>query len=235
MAPVTKPNYRKGLTSVTNGLQSEQKPRKRGGPRRSLTAKLRQMKRFDAGMSAAHLRSRCFAAAALLALTVLAMSPAHAQWAWRDANGRITASDRPPPNTVADKDIVSRPKTEKRRTDTAAAPVGSAAPTAVVPVAAPAAAPAPAAEAPKTALDKEVEARKLKAEQEQAAKKKAEEAKQASARAENCQRARQQMASLDSGIRIARVNANGEREILDDAGRAAEARKARDVIGSDCR
>jgi hypothetical protein len=90
-------------------------------------------------------------------------------------------------------------------------------------------------EPPKTAMDKEVEARKAKADQEQAAKKKAEETKLAAQRAENCQRARQQMASLDSGIRIARVNAKGEREILDDAGRAAEVSKAREVITSDCR
>jgi hypothetical protein len=169
-----------------------------------------------------------FASVTLLALTVLAMSPAHAQWAWRDANGRITASDRPPPNTVADKDIVSRPKAGKLTT--AGTAPGAPAASASAP-----AAPSAAAEAPKTALDKEVEARKTKAEQEQLAKKKADEAKQAAIKAENCQRARQQMASLDSGIRIARVNAKGEREILDDAGRAAETNKAREVIASDCR
>jgi hypothetical protein len=183
--------------------------------------------------AAAHLpenrsRLRLFACPALLALTVLALAPAHAQWAWRDANGRITASDRPPPNTVADKDIVSRPKTDKRAGIPNAVNAPAAAASAV-------ATPAASTEPPKTALDKEVDARKAKAEQEQAAKKKAEETKLAAQRAENCQRARQQMASLDSGIRIARVNAKGEREILDDAGRAAEANKAREVISSDCR
>jgi hypothetical protein len=186
------------------------------------------MKSAAARLSTHHSRAGFFASVTLLALTLLALSPAHAQWAWRDANGRITASDRPPPNTVADKDIVSRPKTNKPATG-AAAPAASAASTSV------AAAPAPGAEAAKTATDKEVEARKAKAEQEQAAKKKADEAKQAAVKAENCQRARQQMASLDSGIRIARVNAKGEREILDDAGRAAEVNKAREVIASDCR
>ena len=44
-----------------------------------------------------------------------------------------------------------------------------------------------------------------------------------------------QLATLDSGQRIARINAEGEREILDDEARAEEARRAREVIASDCR
>jgi hypothetical protein len=186
------------------------------------------MKSAAASPSAPRSRACVLASATLLALTLLALSPAHAQWAWRDANGRITASDRPPPSTVADKDIVSRPKTDKRA-------AGATTPSAPAAAASAATAPAASAQAPKTALDKEVEARKAKADQEQAAKKKADEAKQAAIKAENCQRARQQMASLDSGIRIARINAKGEREILDDAGRAAEVNKAREVMASDCR
>jgi Domain of unknown function (DUF4124) len=162
---------------------------------------------------------------ALMAICLFAALPAQAQWAWRDANGRITASDRPPPREVADKDIVSRPKTDKRRADAAPAAPAASAPAVT----------AAASEPGKTALDREVEARKSKAEQEQAAKKKAEETKLAGQRAENCQRARQQVAALDSGQRIARVSASGEREILDDNGRAAEARKAREIIASDCR
>jgi hypothetical protein len=186
--------------------------------------------------SAAPPVSRAFSWALLGTLCLLMAVPAHAQWAWRDANGRITASDRPPPRDVPDKDIVSRPKSDKRRADgpdTAASAASSAptAPTAPATNTSPNTAAAPA----KTNLEREVEARKAKEEQEQAAKKKAEEAKLAAQRADNCQRAKQQLASLDSGIRIARVGANGEREVLDDAGRAAESRRARDIISSDCR
>jgi hypothetical protein len=177
--------------------------------------------------------SLAFSRALLATLCLLSALPAYAQWAWRDANGRITASDRPPPANIADKDIVSRPKSDKRRADAPAAAASTAATT--VSVAGNSAA-ANAASAPtKSALEREVEARKAKEEQEQAAKKKAEETKLAAQRADNCQRARQQMASLDSGVRIARVGANGEREVLDDAGRAAEVRRARDIISSDCR
>jgi hypothetical protein len=163
-------------------------------------------------------------------------SEAWAQWAWRDANGRITASDRPPPREVADKDIVSRPKSDKRQALNATPAVAGASANADG-APAPAAAPTAAASTPaaKSPLEREVEARKAKAEKEQADKKSAEEAKLAAQRAENCKRARSYQATLDSGVRIARTATSGEREILDDAGRAAEARKTREVITSDCR
>lgn len=89
--------------------------------------------------------------------------------------------------------------------------------------------------ATKTPLDRELEARKRAAEQEQAARQKAEDARLAAARAENCRRARSHAAALESGQRIARFNAQGEQEVLDDAGRADELRRAREVIASDCR
>ena len=54
-------------------------------------------------------------------------------------------------------------------------------------------------------------------------------------KAENCRAARAHLAALDSGQRIARYKDNGEREILDDQQRAAETRRARDVIASECR
>jgi hypothetical protein len=176
-----------------------------------------------------------FVPCCLTVLVVLAAAlPAHAQWAWRDANGRITASDRPPPREVADKDIISRPRSDKRLAQNAA-PSASASAATPGASASGVAAPAAAASAAPTPLEREVQARKTKAEQEQASKKAAEDAKLASARADNCQRAKSQMATLDSGVRITRTNAKGEREIMDDAGRAAETRKAQDVIASDCR
>jgi hypothetical protein len=87
----------------------------------------------------------------------------------------------------------------------------------------------------KTALERETESRKRQADQEQAAKARAEEEKVATQRAENCRRARGHLAALESGQRIARTNDKGEREILDDRGRADEMRQAREVITSDCK
>ena len=84
-------------------------------------------------------------------------------------------------------------------------------------------------------VDAELDARIRKAEQEQKAKAKAEEERVAASRAENCQRARQQLAALESGMRVARMNDKGEREYLDDAQRASEVQRARQLIASECR
>lgn len=87
---------------------------------------------------------------------------------------------------------------------------------------------------PPSGQDKELEQRRQQAEAAEAAKQKAAQEVQAKARAENCARARQNKASLDSGIRITRTNAQGEREFLDDAQRAAETRRTQDIIARDC-
>jgi hypothetical protein len=57
----------------------------------------------------------------------------------------------------------------------------------------------------------------------------------AAARAENCSRARAHLAALADGQRMTRNNAQGEREVLDDKGRAEEMQRARAIIASDCR
>lgn len=144
--------------------------------------------------------------------------PAAAQWKWRDQKGQVQYSDLPPPSGVADKDILQRPNLPAPRAPAPAATASAAAPAAAKPT-----------------VDPELEARRKKAEQEEAAKKKAEDDKLAAARADNCARAQTQLRALDSGMRMARVNANGEREILDDAQRAAETKRARDIVASNCK
>jgi len=155
----------------------------------------------------------------LVGLMVL-MLPAQAQWKWKDSQGQVHVSDIPPPREVQDKDILQRPNQVLKR-----AAAASAAEPAVAASAAPA----------KPKVDPELEARKAKAEAEQKAKVKAEEDKVAAQRSENCQRARQHLATLQSGQRLARINAKGEREFLDDAARAQEQQAAQRVIESDCR
>ncbi len=86
-----------------------------------------------------------------------------------------------------------------------------------------------------TALERDVQAKKRAAAQEQAAKAKADEERVAAERATNCASARSYLATLDSGMRIARVNDKGEREVLDDPARNAEAKRARDAVASNCR
>ena len=178
---------------------------------------------FAASWYAPSIRRIALGLAACATLAAALPQPAHAQWRWRDKDGQVNASDRPPPRGVPDKDILSRPAPELRR-QAAAAPAATA--SAAAPV---------AASAPPTALEREVQARKRQAEQEAAAKARADEDRQAVIRAENCRAARSQLNTLESGQRVARSNDKGEREILDDKGRADETRRARDVIASDCR
>jgi len=147
---------------------------------------------------------------------------AQTQWKWRDASGRIQYSDRPPPLSVPDQAILSRPGN--------ANPVGGTA-GAAQPASKASAASAPAA----SAVDPALAEKRRQAEAAEAAKRKAEEEKLARQRQDNCQRAREYLRTLESGIRIARANAQGDREFLDDAQRQSEVTRAREVIGSDCR
>jgi len=155
----------------------------------------------------------------LAAMACLALAlPAHAQWKWRDARGQITISDTPPPRDIPSKDILQQPEVVARKAVAPTAPASAA-----------------SAVAAKPAVDPVLEQRMRQAEQEKAARAKADEKQAAAARQDNCRRAQEQLATLDSGIRIARVKPNGEREYLDDASRSQEAQRARQIIASECR
>lgn len=164
------------------------------------------------------MRPALFRSALVAAMALSVLLPAQAQWKWRDAQGRIQYSDRPPPHSVPDKDVLARPSAQ-----TMAAP----------PPAAPASGPASAVMP--GVRDPQLEARKRQGEADEQAQRRAEEEKVARQRKENCERAREYARTLDSGMRIARVNAQGEREVLDDDQRAAEVAKTREVVTSECR
>ncbi|ODV10018.1 MAG: hypothetical protein ABT20_09235 [Rubrivivax sp. SCN 70-15] len=166
-----------------------------------------------------HRRAGIFQAALVLAALLATSLPASAQWMWRDKDKHITASDLPPPHDIPDRDILQRPDLNARPQAPAVA----------------ASAGAPGAAASKPPVDPELEARRRAAEQQQQAKAHAEDQKLAAQRADNCRRARSELTALQSGQRMARINGKGEREILDDKGRADEMRRANEVIASECR
>ena len=141
-----------------------------------------------------------------------------AQWQWVDKDGRKVYSDRPPPSDIPEQSILKHPGNRA----SAAAP------------AAPAAAAASAAAPRVSGKDRELEEKKKQAEQQEAAQKKAEEEKYQKTRADNCARARQAKAGVDSGARIATTSKSGERVILDDDARAAESKRLQGVIQSEC-
>jgi hypothetical protein len=171
--------------------------------------------------------------AVALTLTCIC-STAMAQWEWLDRDGRKVFSDLAPSPDVLEKDIVKRPVSiTKAATPTAR---GAAVAEANAPAIAPALVPTIARNASTPGgLDKELEAKKKQAADAEAAKRKAEEDRVAKAKAENCTRAKQAKSSFDSGIRISRTNAAGEREILDDASRAVELKHVQGMIDSECK
>lgn len=158
-------------------------------------------------------------ALALAVGAALVAAPAEAQWKWRDKSGHIQYSDLPPPSSVPQSDILQQPSAARR------------APAPAIPAAAASGSSAPAP----SRTDPELEAKRKAAEQQQAAKQKAEEEKNAQTRASNCSQARLQMKTLQEGVRIARTNAQGEREVLDDEGRAEEIKNTQAIIDSNCR
>lgn len=146
-----------------------------------------------------------------------------AQWQWTDKDGRKVYSDRPPPSDVLDKNILKRP-------------AGRINPPTAVVAATTASAPQVAVSAPKlSGVDKNLAEKKKQAEEAEVAKRKEEEERVLKARVENCARAKQAKTNFDSGARIARTNEKGEREIMDDATRAAETKRIQLIIDSDCR
>ncbi len=162
----------------------------------------------------------------LIAALTGACGAAFAQWQWIDKDGRKVFSDRAPPADILDKNILKRPAGRAPSAPPAEENAGSAE----------AAAPALPASGSKVAtIDKELEAKKKQAADVEVAKRKADEERVTKAKVENCARAKQAKTSFDSGVRISRTNAAGEREIMDDAARAAEAKRIQGIINTDCK
>ncbi|MDM0073152.1 DUF4124 domain-containing protein [Variovorax sp. J2P1-59] len=151
---------------------------------------------------------------------------AQAQWQWVDKDNKKVFSDQAPPPDIPEKNILRKPGGPTKRLSFSTPP----APAEAAPEAAPA-----AGSAKPTGVDKELSEKAKKAEEAEKAKQAAEAQKVAQAKAENCNRARQGKATMDSGIRVARVNAQGEREIMDDNARASEQQRLQSVIDADCK
>lgn len=165
----------------------------------------------------------------LIAAACLVPMAASAQWQWTDQAGRKVFSDRPPPVEIPEKNIVKRPSGRSPAADANPA-IGD-----VATASAGASAPQGAASAPRlSGVDKELADRKKKAQEAEAAKRQAAQESLLIAKVENCARAKQAKATLDSGMRMARINEKGEREVLDAAERAAEAKRVQSIIEADC-
>ena len=87
----------------------------------------------------------------------------------------------------------------------------------------------------KPPADPELEARRKRVDEEARARTQADAQRLSAEQAENCRRARQHLATLNSGQRLVRYDDKGERLVVDDVARADEAQATRRAIAGDCR
>lgn len=146
--------------------------------------------------------------ALLVVIAGFAAGASAQQFRWIDKDGRVQYGDTPPPGVSAKR---LRPP-----------PPGSA--------------PSPSQSAKKDEKPLSPEAAFRKRQQEREAEEK--KASQASAAAnlkrENCAAAQSGLRAIESGQRISRTNAQGERVYLDDAQIAAERARAQQAVASNC-
>ena len=146
----------------------------------------------------------------LLLIGFAAASAALAQqFRWIDKDGRVQYGDTPPPGAKVTR---LRPP-----------PAGSAA--------------APAAAASKDGKkppSPEAAFQKRQQEREAEEKKSAQAAADAEAKRQNCEAARGQLRSIQSGQRMSTTNAQGERVFLDDAQIASERARAEQAVAANC-
>jgi Domain of unknown function (DUF4124) len=137
---------------------------------------------------------------------------AHAQYRWVDKDGKTRYGDSPPAGVKA---------------TALGAPASGSAP------AAPAAASTAAKKGPLTAAEREQDYRKRQAEAKKADEKSAKESESQAAKAENCTRAKEYKATLETG-RVARTNAAGERYYMDEDQIAQELAKSQQTVQKAC-
>ncbi len=156
----------------------------------------------------------------VLAGLLLAAAAGAQTYKWVDKNGRVQYGDTPPPGANA-------------------APVRSAqrpSPPAPAPAAKSDDAKTAAAKksGPLTPAEQEAEYRKRQIEAQKEQEKHAAASKEAAVKKDNCERAQEYLRTLDSGQRISRTDASGERQFLDESAIAREKSQARQNVQAWC-
>lgn len=144
-----------------------------------------------------------------IASTAAALSVEAQTYQWKDSRGRTVISDSPPPTAARD-----------------ARSVGTGQPDATA---------TKAQEAPKSLAEKDMEFRKRQQEANEKADKDAKEQAAAAERRENCDRARRNLALLESDQGIVTADDKGERRALDDADRRQEIERTRAILNEACK
>ncbi|HSG77841.1 MAG TPA: DUF4124 domain-containing protein [Burkholderiales bacterium] len=161
--------------------------------------------------------------AMILAVMLAFAASAFAQmYRWVDKDGRVHYTATPPPAGVKARTlrapVTPPPAADDAARDDAAKDAGAK----------------DARKGPLTPAEQEQEFRKRQLEAQKAREKQEMAAKEAETKRENCARAREALATFDSGQRISRTNAQGERYYLDDDARARETEAARRAVQDWC-
>jgi len=153
--------------------------------------------------------------ALLFASTATGISAQAETYQWKDSNGQTVVSDVPPPSTA-----------KGRRS------IGGVKP-AVVSEAIPdkAADASKAADAPKTTAEKEFDFKK----RQQEAKEKADKQVAEAEKRDNCERARRNLAALESNQPLNTYGDMGERKFMDATQRDQEIERARKFMAESCK
>ncbi|WP_434516457.1 DUF4124 domain-containing protein [Dechloromonas sp. ARDL1] len=152
--------------------------------------------------------------AAAVTILVAANNAVHAEtYQWKDSSGQTVISDTPPPSNAKSRrainarqpSVVSEKPAEK------------------------------AAEGPKTTAEKDMEFKKRQQENKEKAEKLAKEQAAEADRKDNCERAKQNLAALQSDNPIATLDDKGQQKTMDTTQRDQELERARRVIAETCK
>jgi hypothetical protein len=148
---------------------------------------------------------------ALVIVSTAAAVSAHAQsYQWRDSSGRLVISDNPPPANARD-----------ARQVTPASP--------------PAAGSSAQSDAPRTTAQQNMDFKKRQQEARERADKEANEATTAAQKRENCERARNQLANLESGNhRMVAPDGKGGEVFVEGEVKDREIENARKIVAESC-
>lgn len=171
-----------------------------------------------------------YALAALTLVALLSAMPAHAQWKWRDADGRVNYSDRPPPPGVTASQLTLLDRSGAPRP----APGGAQADPGAASANARGAAESGADAGSRSWADRAIEMRRRQAEREAADRKALEQEQAAASLARFCDNARADLRTLESGMRVARVGNDGEREFIEDDEREKRIELLRREVRAQC-
>jgi len=156
-----------------------------------------------------------------LGVATLAALPVAAQQLYKyvGPDGKVQYSDRPPPGGQKAEKVTGSRLSSVGSGGGAAAASGDAA----------------KSSAPKTAAEQEQAFRQRKIEADEKARKDEKLAQNQQQQAEACTNARRDLAGVQSGARVARLNEAGERIFLDDAGTQAEISRLQRDVAANCK